>query len=558
MQSAGALAAVTNAGDAYRWAGAAGSERHGAGALVGTPIGSTAEWNEPGTAPPDGAYALARWDDDAIELLSDACASRTLWYAHGQQVFLAATSQRAIVALLGDFQADPSATAWLLTSGTLGAEASWDRRIRRLPPHSRLVLDRAAWRCTVHAKPLTFEEAEGDRVTHVARLRSAMEGTVAALAADADFGRWVLPLSGGRDSRTLLALFAKVGAPPRCLTWTTRSSTRNPLSDASIAQRLARHFGAKHELYLLDASPLDARATLDRFVAADEGRNDEIAGYVDGFGLWARLLERDVPAVIRGDEPFGMRARPATPDNARQQAGGQMAGDFPEGHLVRELGLAPQSWPERMRRRDAEDAQAYRSRLSQEGYIAITAAGLSGAKARYVEIVTPLLSRGVVAAVRSLPPALRQYARAFSTIVHENATGIPYARSSSTPGMSQLLASPGLVEELVRELTSQDVERVLPGDGARRTLVALAKAGAKHPTMTVKARGLIKEAVSALPVEVYYRVKPRWTGPSSLPPALLALRAVLALKTLRLLDGDAGALAATAGRTPQLRRERPA
>ena len=555
MQSAGTLAAVTNAGEAYRWAGVAGLQRRATGALVGTLIGSTVGWNVPGTAPPDGAYALARWDDEAVELLSDACASRTLWYVQDEQVFLAGTSQRAVVALLGDFQPDPSATAWLLTSGTLGAEASWDKRIRRLPPDSRLVLDRAAWRCTVHTTPLTFEDREGDRATHIARLRDAMEGTVAALAGDPDFGRWVLPLSGGRDSRTLLALFAKIGAPPRCLTWTTRSSVRNPLSDASIAQRLARHFGAEHELYLLDAKPLDARTTLDRFVAANEGRNDEIAGYVDGFGLWAHLLERDAPAVIRGDEPFGMRARPATPDNARQQAGGQMASDFTEGHLVRGLGLTPQSLPERMLRRDEEDTQAYRSRLSQEGYIAITAAGLSGAKARYVEIVTPLLSRGVVTAVRSLPPALRQYARAFSAIVHENATGIPYARSSSTPGMSQLLASPGLVEELVRELTSQDVERVLPGDGARRTLVAMVQEGARHPTITARARGLMKEAVSALPVEVYYRVKPRWTGPSSVPAALLALRAALALKTLRLLDGDAGVLAAKAKRAGSLRRE---
>ena len=123
-----------------RRTGAAGAA---AASCVGGLFGKPGAWWRAGAEAPGGTYALARWDADSVELVSDICASRTLWYALTEEAFLASTSQRALVMLLGGFELLPEATACFLSSGTLGPEVSWDARMRRVPPDARAVLDRA-------------------------------------------------------------------------------------------------------------------------------------------------------------------------------------------------------------------------------------------------------------------------------------------------------------------------------------------------------------------------------------------------------------------------------
>ena len=112
------------------------------------------------------------------------------------------------------------------------------------------MLDREAWRVTLREAPFELSQAEGDAEADVARLRDAIAATCGSL--NLDLERWVLPLSGGHDSRTLLAFLVENGLRPRCVTWTTRASLRNPLSDASIARVLARRYHVEHELLFLD------------------------------------------------------------------------------------------------------------------------------------------------------------------------------------------------------------------------------------------------------------------------------------------------------------------
>ena len=161
----------------------------------------------------------------------------------------------------------------------------------------------------------------------------------------------------------------------------------------------------------------------------------------------------------------------------------------------------------------------YRLRLDQTAYISILPAGLTGAKARYLEIVNPL----PVAARSSTPssrcPDLRDRAQAFSRIVEDIEPSIPYARFSSTPSTPVILASAGFLETVVRELTSAAVERVLPGDGAvsLHVLSALTLPVAGSASMGGHLRGLVKHARMALPTRLVYRLRPGWTGPRSAP-----------------------------------------
>ena len=102
----------------------------------------------PKTTRPDGTYALFRADETYLELVSDIVGSRTIWYVDTGNVFIASTSQRAIVSLLGSFSFNEQVIPWVLSSGTLGPDLSWDRRIKRLSGNSSLLLNRATWEIT--------------------------------------------------------------------------------------------------------------------------------------------------------------------------------------------------------------------------------------------------------------------------------------------------------------------------------------------------------------------------------------------------------------------------
>ena len=543
LTSGNVVAAVANPTADGVWLHDGGDDDTSGAVCVGGLFGTPGSWWKAGTDAPDGTCGLARWDTRTVELVADVCATRTLWYALCDDCFYASTSQRALVALLGDFDLLPEAIASFLSSGTLGPDVSWDARLHRVPPDARAMLDRASWRVTVRETPADFATLADDNEAQVARLREAITVTCGTLNIDPD--RWVLTLSGGCDSRALLAFLVENGLRPRCVTWTTHASLRKPLSDASIARLLCRRYRLEHELLFLDGDA-DLDTAVWRFVAADEGRNDEVAGYLDGFALWRDLVRGGVHGIIRGDQSFGVRSRPMAVESGRRQVGGATPADYPEGHLLRSLGLAELTWPERLHwnRTHDENLSDYRARLSQQAFLPIILAGLNVPKARYVEVINPHLSRLVMHTVRSMSTEMRQYSRAFAKIVDGLDRSVPYARSSSTTPASDLFASPEFTEIIVRELISEEMLRVLPGDAAFRVLAAMMASTVGQTSARARAKTLIKEASVALPIRLADRVFPPWKGPEPLPPVKLAWRALLAKRTISLLEEDSRALTA--------------
>ena len=523
------------------------------GVWLGGLFGEPGSWWQVGGSRPEGTYALVRWDADKVEVEVDICATRTLWYTLADDAFLVSTSQRALVALLGSFELLPEATAGFMATGSPGPGLSWDARLHPVPSDTRVTLDRAAWRVREDQAPYVLEVAPGDADDHVRRLREAMATTLGTLNADLD--RWVLTISGGLDSRALLAFLVEAGVRPRCVTWTTRASLRNPLSDASIARRVARHYGVDHEPLILDDADADPDTILSRFVAADEGRNDEMAGYLDGFALWRRLTLAGVEGMVRGDQSMGGRWRPRSVQDVRYANAGATPDDYPDGHLLRRLGLAKQHWPERLALHSGERLADYGVRLEQQCCIPVFLAGLNEAKARYMEVLNPLLSREIIGVIRSLPPELSDRAQAYTRIVHGLDRTIPYARFVSTRPLSDFLGSPEFLELAVRELASPATERVLPGDGALRVLTAMTMT-APQESARDRLRSLVKEAHILLPYRLADRLYPGWAGPESLAPVDLAFRTLLATRTIAMFEEDARALAAIGTPAPQRKRRR--
>ena len=166
-----------------------------------------ADWAAVGAAAPDGTYAILRHDDEAVELLSDTFGSRTVWYVHTDALFLASTSQRALVALLGSFVPRAETATWLLAAGNLGPDCAWDERLRRLPIAACLRLDRRRWTLSTTCEELEYVPQALPEEEHLERLREAIFGVCAKLDVESSrhgahaVGRVRQPLAAGGPRR---------------------------------------------------------------------------------------------------------------------------------------------------------------------------------------------------------------------------------------------------------------------------------------------------------------------------------------------------------------------
>jgi len=119
---------------------------------------------------------------------------------------------------------------------------------------------------------------------------------------------FAVTLSGGYDSRSILACMRTL-YPDRPLTTVTWGADESvPGSDVEVARRFSEALRTSHSFY-----PLKAEALPDHFAAfvrASEGRVDAAGNYPESLRLLDRIRqELGVGLLFRGNELFGARAR---------------------------------------------------------------------------------------------------------------------------------------------------------------------------------------------------------------------------------------------------------
>jgi len=524
---AGCLTAIFNPAEA--------ASGHGTSTYAGWLAPGSADWWEPGTAAPDGSYALIRSDAAGIELVADALASRTLWYAHSPEIFVASTTQRAVTWLLQRFALDREAAAWMLSSGVLGPGKSWNQHVHAVPADGRVYLDRDRWSLRVSEARIEFRPEPLDRDAHLARLRTAVDAACSDL--HLDFGRWVLPLSGGNDSRgVLLSIRRRDGL--RCITWGLASALGQPGTDATVAREVARYLKLPHEYFETDLGSQDAETVLARFLHAGEGRNDHLSGYADGFDLWRRLANEGVRGIIRGDHPFGHQGIETT-DQARFRSNMMRWSDFSQHPALASLGvpdLEMTEFPEALRQRDGESIYDWRDRVFQQFRASAVFASLNELKAAYTEIANPLLCRPLVLLARSLPPELRTSKALWRMLVKERDIPVPHADVAAVQDSALLFDSAPIKSIVLDEIGSQHFRTLTSPAFSDYILnsVALSSGSTARLVALRRARRKIKRMLPTLTRKI--TVRPNWR---SLPASQLALRAYLMSRMTVRLESDA-------------------
>ncbi|MDB5119313.1 MAG: hypothetical protein JWN56_531 [Sphingobacteriales bacterium] len=435
---------------------------NGSSVLLGMAFGDHDKWWEPQQRIPDGCYSIFRSNTEKTELITDVTGSRSIWYYHDSEVLIASSSQRAIIMMLGSFQLNSDVFPWILSTGSLGPGLSWDSRIKILPADSIGTLDHERWSLVVNTNEVEFKAADFSGEEHEGRLKSSLTETFSSL--NVDFNKWILPLSGGYDSRGILSLFHSFGAGfsnIKAVTWGIKDALKKPGNDASVAKKLADHYRIKHNYYLTDLSDEPIEKIFNRFLVCGEGRIDHIGGYLDGFKIWKTLFENKVCGVIRGDEGFGKESVSSAAE-LRWLIGISLCTDFSNLQNPEALGIQGNQLPNKLQRRENETLETWRDRMYHSFRMPYILPAFNDLKLSYVEVINPLLSRKIVYQARTLPDHLRSNKVLFKKIVNSINPNIEYATSGATAETRYLLQSQSAVDLFTSTLSSTTSEEVLP------------------------------------------------------------------------------------------------
>jgi hypothetical protein len=434
----------------------------GTSLLMGQIFDKDEKWCVPLEEFPDGSYALFRDGKEHCEIVSDPVASRTIWYYMDGNIFIASTSQRMIVMFLGSFEFDERVIPWMLSTGTLGPAFSWDKRIKLVPADSSVILNKNKWSVTTKSNPIEFNLVKRSDERHEKLLRELLQTVFKTL--NLDYSKWVLPLSGGYDSRGILCLLLDASPNSHCLrtiTWGLKSSLDVKGNDAFIARELASKLNVPNKYYINDLSEEPIDRIINRFVLIGEGLIDNVSDYLDGFSMWKTIFENGIEGIIRGDEGFGCKPY-SSPLAVRINQSCSLCSDFSNLKDYMKYGFPSQELPQHLNQRKGETLSAWRDRLFHEHTLPTGFSPLSDLKLSYVEQINPLLSRAILKQVRQLPDHLRTGKTLFKKIVISLSPEIDYATHESSASLSEILKQEQIVNLVKNELSSNVAKTLFP------------------------------------------------------------------------------------------------
>jgi len=507
--------------------------------LMGQIVNNDNNWNIPLRDFPDGSFALFRNDKENCEIVSDPVASRTIWYYMDTKILIASTSQRAIIMFLGSFSFNENVITWMLSTGTLGPGFSWDNRIKRLGPDSSIILDKKNWKLRIAFNPIEFKEVKRTDEKHEELLLKSLMSSFKGLKLDPS--KWVLPLSGGYDSRGILCLLLGANSDykkTKTITWGLKASMAVKGNDASVARELAERLSITNKYYINDISNDPVETIIDRFVKLGEGQIDNISDYLDGFKMWKDISEDGIEGIIRGDEGFGCKHYSSALAVKNNQSC-ILCSDLQNLKNYKEYGFPGQELPEEMRQRKSESLSTWRDRLFHFYTLPTGFSPLSDLKLAYVEQINPLLTREVLQVVRQLPDHLRTEKILFRKIVDSLCPKIGYAKSASSAPLRDLLKEEHIVSYMKDELSSPEANKIFPGKFLNFTIGGLQNkiitaSGKQEPS---RSQLFIKKMIPPFFREV---VRSKILLPS-IDNNILAFRVVLMCKMHELLNKDSKA-----------------
>ena len=427
--------------------------------LLGALFEETEQWDIPGSSFPDGTFALFRENEGFVEIVTDSAGSRTIWYYFDEDQFIASTSQRAIIMFLKSFSFDERVIPWMLSTGTLGP-FSWDKRLKRVHTDSSVLLDKRKWNLSVKSNPIEFSPVKRTDAEYEELLKEKLREVTGRLKPD--YSRWVVPLSGGYDSRAIICLLLEScngTNRPLTITWGTRAALNVKGNDAGVAAGLAKVLNVENRYFVYEESDASIEEIFGRFISSGEGRIDDLSDYMDGFATWKLISEAGIEGIIRGDESFGWT--PVTSEQSvRLNVECGLCTDYSNLKDYEKLAIPHQEVPDYLRKKEKETLSSWRDRIFLEYMQPVVQSALTDLKLAYVEQLNPLLSGKVLKIVRQMPDQLRDGRALFKRVVRSISPDFEFATSPSSLSRSKILKQEKVTGMLKRELSGTEVKNL--------------------------------------------------------------------------------------------------
>jgi len=227
----------------------------------------------------NGSVAAAIWNPETRKLIlfPDRYGMRPIFYTYRKGVFAFASEMKALLALGAmNLELDEAAVMELLTLDMIGADRTFIKSIRRLPFGSVLTYQDGLVRVDDRWK-LEFRLPQEQR-TDEDYLEEFIEILKDAVSERLNDPRAAIALSGGLDSRFLLALAVDRGLSVPCVTYGTKGSR-----DLTWGKKTARAAGVHFEGLVLEDNYLQKFA---------EQMISRVDGLINAFSCHAMSLLR--------------------------------------------------------------------------------------------------------------------------------------------------------------------------------------------------------------------------------------------------------------------------
>ena len=261
----------------------------------------------------DGAFVIVVVDEPRGELIivNDRLATHTVAYIADRDSFTFGPEAKAVLhAASREPRLDTTGALEYLSLGFAVGQRTLFCDVTRMGPASVLRVDLADGSFTeTTAWDLTFREDRALRRESevIDALHDTLQAAVAR-ATNALEGGYDLLLTGGYDSRALLALAAASGRlPQRAVAWGVDDAI--PASDPFIARQIAQQFGVPFAFMHYDHETFTTRAEPWTYIS--ELGSDNLGNFAAGHDA----LTSDAtlaPVVVNGDQMLGFGGIPAT------------------------------------------------------------------------------------------------------------------------------------------------------------------------------------------------------------------------------------------------------
>lgn len=267
----------------------------------------------------DGSFTIAIVDHEQRQLhvASDRLGTQPLYYRQLRELFGFAPEVKGLMAAAGsDPELSEAGLINLLATGYNLGDCTLFADVHALEPGSVLTYDLTRRTVTRDRYwKIVYEPAAG-LVRRGAAAEALFQSTLRAhelhlTDSTRDFD---LFLSGGLDSRGILGILDRMGAPPtRALGWGLRYDL--PGSDAWIAKRLADEFQVDFSFLPYDTDHFSEIA--GEWVYVSELVNDNIGRYGEGMGAIRGFYSTGAEFTFIGDEAWGWRGYAGSETEAR-------------------------------------------------------------------------------------------------------------------------------------------------------------------------------------------------------------------------------------------------